>query len=128
MPSRINFPVVPVATPSRKLRALGAPVLGSLLLAGCFSGQKPVVLAPQAPAPAAPVAPVVPAAPAIPDPIAELIAASDAHFEAGRNELAQGHLEQAKTEFDRALDTLLESPAGARSNPRLREHFDRLVE
>jgi membrane-bound lytic murein transglycosylase D len=128
VPSKITFPVVPVATPSRKLRALGAPVLGSLLFAGCFTGQKPVVLAPQAPAPAAPVAPVAPAAPAIPDPVAELIATSDAHFEAGRKELTQGHLEQAKAEFDKALDTLLESPEGARNNPRLREHFDRLVD
>ena len=36
------------------------------------------------------------------------------------------HHDQA--EFDRALDTLLESPDGARGNPRLREHFDRLVD
>jgi membrane-bound lytic murein transglycosylase D len=62
------------------------------------------------------------------DPIADLIAESDRHFEAGREELAVGHLERAKAEFDRALDTLLESPDGARSSPRLREHFDRLVD
>lgn len=72
------------------------------------------------PAPTAPV-------PA-PDPIAILIATSDKHFEAGRKELAVGHLERAKLEFDRALDTLLESPDGARGNPKLREHFDRLVD
>ena len=63
-----------------------------------------------------------------PDPIAILIATSDNHFEAGRKELALGHLERAKVEFDRALDTLLESPDGARGDPRLREHFDRLVD
>ena len=116
MPSKVIFPVV--------------PVVGSLLLAGCLSGsgQKPVVLAPQAPEPAKPVAPAVTVAPAIPDPIAELVAASDAHFEAGRKELALGHLEQARVEFDRALDTLLESAEGARNNARLREHFDRLVD
>src|SRR4029453_8863091 len=33
-----------------------------------------------------------------------------------------------KTEFNRALEVLLESPFGARSEPRIREHFDRLVE
>jgi membrane-bound lytic murein transglycosylase D len=115
VPSKITFPVV--------------PLIGSLLLAGCFSGsgQKPVTLAPQAPVPAAPVAPAAPVVPAA-DPIADLIAESDRHFEAGREELAVGHLERAKAEFDRALDTLLESPDGARSSPRLREHFDRLVD
>ena len=64
----------------------------------------------------------------MPDPVAVLIAESDTHFEAGRKELAEGHLESAKAEFDKALDTLLESPEGARNNARLREHFDRLVD
>ena len=129
MPSKITFPVVPaVSAPTRIVRALGAPIFGSLLLTGCLSSQQPVELAPQAPAPVSPAAPVAPVAPAIPDPVAELIAESDRHFEAGRKELAVGHLDQAKAEFDRALDTLLESPEGARNNARLREHFDRLVD
>jgi membrane-bound lytic murein transglycosylase D len=102
------------------------PAVGALLLTGCIgaSSQKPVAVMPQAPV--AP-APVIPAPPPV-DPIAVLIAESDRHFETGRQELALGHLERAKTEFDRALDTLLESPDGARANPRLREHFDRLVD
>jgi membrane-bound lytic murein transglycosylase D len=114
VPSKITFPVV--------------PVIGALLLSGCLSSQKPVALAPQAPAPTS-VAPAQPAPlqPA-PDPVADLIAVSDRHFEAGRQELTLGHLDQARTEFDRALDTLLESPEGARNNQRLREHFDRLVD
>ena len=127
MPSKITFPVVPVGTPTRTVRALGAPLIGALLLAGCISAtkQKPVALAPQPPAePAAPAAPVAPA----PDPIDLLIASSDQYFEAGRKELTLGHLERAKAEFDRALDALLESPDGARANPRLREQFDRLVD
>jgi membrane-bound lytic murein transglycosylase D len=74
-----------------------------------------------------PVAPAAPTTPA-PDPVTVLIAESERHFEEGRKELAEGHLEQAKTDFNRALDTLLESPDGARANPRLREHFDRLVD
>jgi membrane-bound lytic murein transglycosylase D len=57
-----------------------------------------------------------------------LIAASDQHFEEGRKELALGHLERAKAEFDRALDVVLESPDGARANSRLREHVNRLVD
>jgi membrane-bound lytic murein transglycosylase D len=62
------------------------------------------------------------------DPIAELIAVSNSHFETGRSELQLGHLETARAEFNKALDVLLESVYGARSEPRIREHFDRLVE
>ena len=39
-----------------------------------------------------------------------------------------GHLDRARAEFDRAVDVLLESPYGARTDARLREHFDRLVD
>jgi membrane-bound lytic murein transglycosylase D len=63
-----------------------------------------------------------------PDLVTDLIAASNQHFETGQRELDLGHLEQAKTEFNRALEVLLESPLGARTEPRIREHFDRLVE
>lgn len=57
-----------------------------------------------------------------------LIATSRAHFETGQQELAVGHLERARHEFDRALDVLLESSEGARSDARVRDHFDRLVD
>ena len=79
---------------------------------------------------AAPAAPVVPAAAAGPveDPVLTLIATSDRHFKAGQKELEQGHFEAAKLEFDRAVDVLLESPYGARTEPRIRDHFDRLVD
>ena len=114
MPSKITFPVVPA---SSRCHCCSQDAF--------LRQQKPVAVIPQPP-----VAPVAPAGTrcAAPDPIAVLIASSDAHFEAGRKELALGHLERAKAEFDRALDALLESPDGARDNPRLREHFDRLVD
>ncbi len=104
------------------------PFIGAVLLSGCLagSGQKPLAVVPQAPA--APVAPVAPAAPVAPDPVAILIAESDRHFELGRGELALGHLDRAKAEFDRALDVVLESPDGARANTRLRDHVNRLVD
>lgn len=70
---------------------------------------------------------VVSAAPA-PDPVAELLARADAHFKAGERELALGHLVRARAEFDRAIDVLLESPGGARSTPRIREHYERLLD
>ena len=102
-------------------------VLSALLIAGCVSrpGAKTVKVVPQAPPPVA--APTPTQEPA-PDPVAILIGTSDRHFEAGRKELAVGHLLSAKAEFDRALDTLLESPDGARADARLREHFERLVD
>jgi membrane-bound lytic murein transglycosylase D len=78
--------------------------------------------------PTAPAAPVERVVAPVPDPVLVLIAASNSHFEAGRHELEQGHFDAAKVEFDRAVDMLLESPFGARTEPRLREHFDRLVD
>jgi len=103
------------------------PVFGAFLIAGCVSGSgtQVVKVVPQA---QTPVAVAKPAPEPAPDPIAILIASSDQHFETGQKELTVGHLESAKTEFDLALDTLLQSPQGARSNARLREHFDRLVD
>ncbi len=79
---------------------------------------------------AAASAPVIPAAQAIPseDPVLALIATSDRHFKAGQKELEQGHFEAAKLEFNRAVDVLLESPYGARTEPRVRDHLDRLVD
>ncbi len=62
------------------------------------------------------------------DPVVTLIATSDRYFQAGEQELEQGHVEAAKQEFNRAVDVLLESPYGARTEPRIREHFDRLVD
>ena len=66
--------------------------------------------------------------PAVQDPVLTLIADSERHFQAGRAALDQGHFEAAKQEFNRSIDLLLESPYGARTEPRVREHFDRLVD
>lgn len=71
-----------------------------------------------------PLAPPTPAT----DPVMELLALSDQHFQEGRDALALGHVERARLEFDRALDVLLDSPYGGRREPRIREQFDRLVD
>ena len=57
-----------------------------------------------------------------------LIDLSDGHFKAGQRELELGHVEAARHEFDKALALLMESPYGGRTEPRIREHFDRLVD
>ena len=62
------------------------------------------------------------------DPVVTLMAESDRCFRAGQKELEQGHFEGAKQEFNRAISVLLESPNGARTEPRVREQFDRLVD
>jgi len=97
------------------------------VLAGCVTGTgtKTAKVIPQPPAA---VAAPLPVAPPLPDPVTVLIGQSDSHFAAGQKELTLGHLNQARNEFDRSLDILLESAAGARSDVRLREHFDRLVD
>jgi membrane-bound lytic murein transglycosylase D len=89
----------------------------------CGSNPKPQVAATPAPKPAV----QAPAAPQ-PDPVTTLITASQKHFETGERELKLGHLDRAREEFDRAVNVLLESPYGARTETRLREHFDRLVD
>ncbi len=75
----------------------------------------PVVARESAPLPAA-------------DSVEELIAESQRHFVSGERELALGHLEQARMSFDLSVDVLLKSPYGARSEPRIRRQFDRLIE
>ncbi|MGE3402828.1 MAG: LysM peptidoglycan-binding domain-containing protein [Vicinamibacterales bacterium] len=106
---------------------------GAICAFGLFSA----ACAARAPMPATPAltgpaasapAPAAPAPQPVLDAIDDLIALSNRHFAAGEQQLQLGHLEMAKGEFNRALDVLLVSPYGARSEPRIREHFDRLVD
>jgi membrane-bound lytic murein transglycosylase D len=66
--------------------------------------------------------------PAADDQVSALIATSDQHFKSGQKQLEDGHFEAARQEFNRAVDVLIESPFGARTEPRIREFFDRLVD
>ena len=109
-----------------KLAAAGLCCIATFA-AGCGSNPKPKTAATTpatAPAPAGPISQPAPAK----DPVTTLIETSQRHFNAGERELRLGHLDKARAEFDRAVDVLLESPYGARTEPRLREHFDRLVD
>jgi peptidoglycan lytic transglycosylase D len=97
-------------------------------LAACGGNPKPKAGAARPAPPAAPAAQTPVRSPAIVDPIVSLIENSQRHFAAGERELKAGHLEKARVEFDRAVEVLLESPYGARTDARLREQFDRLVD
>ena len=98
----------------------------ALLTVGCGTKKWATAPRPQ-PAPTVREAPATAPIPAS-DPVADVIALSDKHFESGRKELEAGHLETAKTAFNQSLEVLLEWPGGARSEPRIREQYDRLVE
>ncbi len=79
--------------------------------------------------PPPPVAQTPPPQPApAPDPVQALIDESQNHYLSGQRELELGHLDRARVEFDRAIEVLLTAPGGARTEPRLREQFDRLVD
>ena len=113
--------------------AIAAITVG-LAAAGCGSNPRPQLSAPRtaAPAPVQQQRPETPPAPAAAqpatDPIATLIQQSQSTFETGERELKAGHLDKARIAFDQAVEMLLESPYGARTDARLREHFDRLVD
>ena len=101
--------------------------IGLVFTAACGS-HTPKAQTPKAtPSIPPPAPPVTPPPPPV-DPISALITTSQQHYDAGERELKVGHLDRARSEFDRSLDVLLESPYGARTEPRLRAHFDRLVD
>ncbi len=110
--------------------AIAVAAIAALVAAGCGSSgvaERPVLAPPPAPVPPLPPPPAP--APAVQaDPLGGVIAESQRLFDLGQQELGLGHLAQARLLFDQALDRLLELPEGARSNARLREHFDRLVD
>ena len=97
-------------------------------LAACGVTPRPQVSAPP-PVRLVQVTPEPPAAPKpVIDPVATLMAESQRHFDTGERELQAGHLDKARESFDRAVEVLLESPYGARTEARMREHFDRLID
>src|SRR3954471_2231476 len=103
------------------------------LVAGCGSSvrkaaKKPATGPASQAAKATPVPVLQPTPLRVEDPVLTLIAESEQHFEAGQRELEFGHVDGAKQEFDRAVNVLLESSYGGRTEPRIREHFDRLVD
>ena len=62
------------------------------------------------------------------DQVDSLINRVEKEFQAGRASYNAGHLEQAKASFDRAFNLLLSYPAGVRSDERLEDEFDKIVE
>ena len=80
------------------------------------------------PTPIAPVATVPQLVPpvALVDPITALIDRTEKLFREGQAELALGHMTTARGLFDRAIDTLIDTPGGAASDQRLLAQYHRL--
>jgi membrane-bound lytic murein transglycosylase D len=112
----------------------------------CQTAQRPAALLPakhaDPPSLTATSVPVQPQPPADPKPIAEtqtqpqaqadaaaeLIAQVEKEYQAGADNYQAGHVEAAKQNFDNAFDLLLESPLDIRSDQRLQDEFDRLLD
>jgi len=62
------------------------------------------------------------------DPVTRLIALADQHLKTGLAEAKEGHLDAARLEFDRAVDTYLTAPGGALAETRLAEAYRRTLE
>ena len=62
------------------------------------------------------------------DPIEAIIAQAEKQYQAGRADYAAGHLEAAKEKFNRAFDLMLSGPVSVKSDDRLQQEFDKIVE
>ena len=112
---------------SSRLASLAA-VSVALVATGCGASSRQEGPRTATPPPATRPAPVQAVQAPAPDPVLALIDQSQKHYLLGQRELEVGHIDGARVEFNRALDVLLNAPGGARTEPRLREHFDRLVD
>src|SRR5579862_3123577 len=78
----------------------------------------------ETPAPAHPAASIT----AVPDPIADLVSHAEDEYQTGLANYHSGKQEEAKQNFDSALNALLGSNFDIRSDDRLGKEFDRIVE
>ena len=62
------------------------------------------------------------------DPVSDLVAKAEAEFQAGLANYHAGKTEDAKHNFDNALNSLLSSTFDIRSDDRLQKEFDRIVQ
>jgi peptidoglycan lytic transglycosylase D len=129
-----------------KIYVLIAPVF-ALILGGlaCQTAQRPATLLPHgtatapslsaAPAPTPQTNPDTQAVTPVhtqvevkPDPVAQLIAQVENEYQVGQENYKAGHLEAAKENFDRAFNLLLGSSLDLRSDERLEQEFDRVLD
>jgi len=122
--------------------ALFALVLGDV---ACQTAQRPATLLPPGtatapilsagPGPIPPATTEVQTVPAVQtqvevraDPVAQLIAQVENEYQLGQDNYKAGHLEAAKENFDLAFNLLLGSSLDLRSDERLEQEFDRVLD
>jgi membrane-bound lytic murein transglycosylase D len=64
----------------------------------------------------------------ISDPVGDLVATAEKEYQAGLANYQAGHADTAKTNFDNALNALLESKLDIRSDDRLEKEFERITD
>jgi len=62
------------------------------------------------------------------DAVAAIVEQVEQDLQAGQANYAAGHLEAARADFDKAVDLLLEGPLDIRSDERLQEEFDKVID
>jgi len=63
-----------------------------------------------------------------PDPVDGMVAAAEKEYQEGQANYAAGHLDAAKQNFDRAFNDLTQGPMDIKSDARLQQEFDKIVE
>src|SRR5437762_1843224 len=111
------------------------PLLASVIALTSCGGEKRATTAPPARATAPNITASTASAPKLQetlkpktDPVVQVLAEVETTYEAGRANYAAGHMEAAKADFDHAVDLLLQSPVPVKSDDRLQQEFDRVVE
>jgi membrane-bound lytic murein transglycosylase D len=107
---------------------IGACASKAPMTASVVPPPDPVAVIEPPPAVPDPVVVQIAPEPPPPDPVLILLAESERAFQAGQRELELGHFVAAREQFDKALHVLMASPYGGRTEPRIRQLFDRLVD
>src|SRR3954471_3962560 len=112
-------------------------LLVAVLLVGCEEQKRPNT-APAAEAIAPPITTPAPQVPTkiepppqqalTPDSVDTTIEQAEKEFQAGQENYTAGHLDAAKQNFDHAFDILTQGPVEVRSNEKLKQEFDKIVE
>jgi len=116
--------VPPATAPALKPEPAPAPATTTQASQDPAPAPQQTEAAPQQPAPAD----STPTASPAPDPIGDLIAHAEAEYQAGLANYHAGKPEDAKKNFDNALNALLGSSFDVRSDDRLAKEFDRIVQ
>src|SRR5512140_2000447 len=118
--------------PTQRPRAL--VVILAALLGGCAPAVAPIATPAPPPVPAPSPLPISqtsarpPATAPSVDAVALAISRAETEFEAGKADFDQARLVAAREHFDGAVDIFLLQPGGTRSDPRLQEAFERLID